>query len=482
MRRILALAPILLATSLLPGGMPAGAAPAAHAPAFDHIFVILEENQDESQIVGNSQLSFINDVLIERNFRQTNYFALNHGSLPDYLGLISGSQQHQVIGDPPGDCTPRWDQRPPSCAVTAPWPSNLADTIEASGRTWRGYFQSMGWPCRWESNDPKYDVTHNPFVYFKTVQGGGPVSSQRCREHDVDLLGDSTHTLAADLRSEATTPNFVFIMPDNAHNMHDGDLPGADRFLEDLLTGSNHSGLNGDNPINIFNSPAWTAGRSIAYVLWDEDAGSFWNQVPAIAIGNWVNGPVGRDGMHFNHYSMLRTWEAAWHLAPIGPGDRAAAPMLGAFNLVDADAGPQPRGNLRADHPEVYARVEVNVRSPGATVALLSLRDEAGNVFRVVLGHDGRLAFENGAAAAPTVLASAQGLGSGWHTVTLHVWERGARGTCEVFYDGDPVAGLDLMSSCPTGSTMIRSYAIGPPGGGSGSVQFRNPALATSPL
>ena len=133
-------------------------------------------------------------------------------------------------------------------------------------------------------------------------------------------------------------------------------------------------------------------------------------------------------------------------------------------------------------HPEVYARVEVNVRSPGATVALLSLRDEAGNVFRVVLGHDGRLAFENGAAAAPTVLASAQGLGSGWHTVTLHVWERGAHGTCDVFYDGDPVAGLDLMSSCPTGSTMIRSYAIGPPGGGSGSVQFRNPALATSPL
>src|SRR2546430_3444803 len=456
--------------------MPAGAAPAAHAPAFDHIFVILEENQDESQIVGNSQLSFINDVLIERNFRQTNYFALNHGSLPDSLGLISGSEQHQVIGDPPGDCTPRWDQRPPSCAVTAPWPSNLADTIEASGRTWRGYFQSMGWPCRWESNDPRYDVTHNPFVYFKTVQGGGPVSSERCREHDVDLLGDSTHSLAADLRSEATTPNFVFIMPDNAHHMHDGDLPGADRFLEDLFTGSDHSGLNGDNPVNIFNSPAWTAGRSIAYVLWDEDAGSFWNQVAAIAIGNWVNGPIGRDGTHFNHYSMLRTWEAAWRLPPVGPGDRAAAPMLGAFNLRPDAAAAGRTARLPSAHPEVYARAEVKIPSTGTPGRLLSLGGPDGAAFSVVIDGAGRLGFENRAGPLPLTTSSEQRVVPGWHTVELHVWVRGASGTCEVVYAGHPVTALGELVGCPTGSALIQTYAFG-----DGAMQTRNLALATSP-
>ncbi len=216
--------------------------PAASAPAFDHIFVIVEENMDESQVVANPQAPFINDVLFKGNWRQTNYFGLNHGSLPDYLGLVSGSEHKPVIGDPPSDCTPAWGTSPPSCAIKDPWPSNIADSIEGSGRTWRAYAQSMGWPCRWQSNTATYDVTHNPFVYFKTVQGGASVSSPRCQQHDVDLAADSRHSLAADLRTEATTPNFVFIAPDNAHNMHDGNVAQADRFLQDLfrLAGVDH--------------------------------------------------------------------------------------------------------------------------------------------------------------------------------------------------------------------------------------------------
>src|SRR5207237_515747 len=84
------------------------------------------------------------------------------------------------------------------------------------GRTWRAYAQSMGWACRWQSNTSTYDVTHNPFVYFKTVQGGASVSSPRCEQNDVDLTADSRHSLAADLRADATTPNFVFIAPADA--------------------------------------------------------------------------------------------------------------------------------------------------------------------------------------------------------------------------------------------------------------------------
>src|SRR2546429_8802499 len=96
---------------------------------------------------------------------------------------------------------------------------------------------------------------------------------------------------------------------------------------------SNVSGANGADPVNIFGSPAWTSSRSIAYVVWDEDSGTFWNQVAAVAVGPWGNGPGGRDGAHFTHYSLLRTWEVSWDLPPLGPGDRAAAPMLSGFNL-----------------------------------------------------------------------------------------------------------------------------------------------------
>src|SRR5437773_2383615 len=137
------------------------------------------------------------------------------------------------------------------------------------------------------------------------------------------------------------------------------------RSLHDLLPRSNASGASGGDPVNIFGSPAWTTSRSNAYVDWDEDSGTFWNQVAAVALGSWVNGP-GRDGAHFTHYSLLRTWEAAWGLAPVGPGDRAAAPMLGAFNLRP-DAGSAGRMvRLPSAHPEVYARGEAQVPSAGA--------------------------------------------------------------------------------------------------------------------
>lgn len=478
MRRILALGSVLVSTSLLAGGSAPAVTPAAAAPAFDHIFVIVEENMDESQVVLNPRAPFINDVLFKGNWRQTNYFGLNHGSLPDYIGLVSGSEHRQVIGDPPSDCTPGWGPSSPSCAIVDPWPSNIADSIEASGRTWRAYSQRMGWPCRWQSNTADYDVTHNPFVYFKTVQGGGTVSSRRCQENDVDLSVDPSHSLASDLRTAATTPNFVFIVPDNAHNMHDGNVGAADRYLQDLFTGSNTSGANGGDPVNIFGSPAWTAGRSIAYVVWDEDSGTFWNQVAMVAVGPWVNGPSGRDGTRFTHYSMLRTWEAAWNLRPIGPGDRAAAPMLGAFNLPTDGAAAGKTARLPKAHPEVYARLEVNLASPATHHTLLSMGGADGDAFRLFTDDAGYLAFENRTGDVPLITRSEQRLGTGWHTVELHVWVRGATGTCETRVDGRPVTQLRLMANCPTESALIQTYAIGTSRG----MQVRNLALALSPL
>ncbi len=480
MRRILALSAVLLSTSLLGAGSAPTVPPAASAPAFDHIFVIVEENMDESQVVGNPQAPFINDVLFKRNWRQTNYFGLHHGSLPDYLGLVSGSEHKPVIGDPPSDCPPGGGSSAPRCAIVDSWPSNIADSIETSGRTWRAYLQSMGWPCRWQSNTVDYDVTHNPFVYFKTVQGGGSRDSQRCQDNDVDLSTDKNHSLAADLRTRATTPNFVFIAPDNAHNMHDGSVAGADRYLQDLFTGSNASGLNGGDPVNIFGSPAWTAGRSIAYVVWDEDSGTFWNQVAMVAVGPWVNGPSGRDGTRFTHYSLLRTWEVAWHLPPIGPGDRAAAPMLGAFTLpTDAwTAGGAAR--LPAPHPEVYARVEVSLASPAAHNTLLWLGGAQSETFRLFTDDAGYLAFENRTGDVPLITRSEQRLAVGRHTVELHVFIRGMSGTCEARVDGRPVTQLQQVANCPTESALIQTYGTG--ASRAGIIQFANLALATSPL
>jgi hypothetical protein len=482
---LVALVLLLSAVTIMPGEGPRTVPPASHAPTFDHIFVILEENMDSSQIVGNAAAPFINDVLIKRNFWYPNYFGLNHGSLPDYLGLISGSEHRDLIGDPPTDCTPAWAQARPTCAITSPRPSNIADTIEASGRSWRAYVQTMGQPCRWQTSDPVYDVTHNPFVYFATVEGGSAVSSARCRQNDVDLSVDATHSLAADLASSSTTPNFVFIVPDNVHNMHDGNIAGGDRYLQDLFTGSNHSGQNALNPVNIFGSQAWKNERSIAYVVWDEDSGTFRNQVAAIAVGSGVNGPEGRDGTSFNHYSLLRTWENAWGLSPIGQGDAAASPMLGAFSLYqssNSDTLQRPwRVSLAEGHPEVYARIEVDIRSRGSTVPLLSMAGSNGET-RVQLSLDAsrHLRMETGGGAAST---TAMSLAEGWHSLQLHYRATGAGTGCEVYYDGRLVQDLREGGGYAIGGSAVAALVVGGAGSGlMGGDVVRNVVVATSPI
>ena len=100
-----------------------------------------------------------------------------------------------------------------------------------------------------------------------------------------------------------------------------------------------------------------------------------------------------------------------------------------------------------------------------------------GAVFSVVIDGAGRLAFENRAGPLPLITSSDQRVGPGWHTVELHVWVRGASGTCEVLYDGHPVPALGELADCPTGSAPIQTYAFG-----DGVMPTRNLALATSPL
>ena len=484
----LLLAALLVALTVVPGEVNTRAAPAApamQAPPFDHIFVVLEENQDYDRIVGSDEAPFINS-LINDNFLQTDYHALNHGSLPDYLGLVSGSEQLQAIGTPPTDCTPQWTRSPPSCVVTAADPSNITDLIEHSGRSWRAYLQAMGQPCRWQSQTADYDIIHNPFVYFETIEGGNAVSSQRCVDHDVDMYADPRHSLHADLMSASTTPNFVFIVPGNRYNMHDNQFKGADDFLRDILTGTNRSGQNGINAVNIFSSPAWTTGRSIAYIVWDEDSGTRVNHVVAIQVGNWVNRPSGEDGATFNHYSMLKTWEVAWGLPPIqqAGGDASARPMLAAFNLSNEPPKGQTsnRLTLRNAHPEVFAQLQANLRSPGRTASLLTVFGNDGvQKIRLYVSPNGTLAVDNGVAG--TTASSSVAFGTGWHSVQIHVWARGNGGTCDVAYDGHLIAALSQLGTCSTGRSPIGSVVLGDAGPGQpGAVEVRYPAIATSRL
>jgi len=60
------------------------------APHLDHVFLIMMENHGYSQIVGNPDAVFINNLAKAGNVA-TNYFAIGHPSLTNYLEVVGGS-------------------------------------------------------------------------------------------------------------------------------------------------------------------------------------------------------------------------------------------------------------------------------------------------------------------------------------------------------------------------------------------------------
>src|SRR5665647_2086772 len=56
----------------------------------DHVFVIMMENQAYSQIIGNPNAPFINQLAQSANLA-TNYYGIGHPSLTNYLEVVGGS-------------------------------------------------------------------------------------------------------------------------------------------------------------------------------------------------------------------------------------------------------------------------------------------------------------------------------------------------------------------------------------------------------
>jgi len=59
-------------------------------PRLDHVFVIMMENHGYGQVIGNPNMPFFNAYAAQKNLA-TNYFAVAHPSLTNYLEAVGGS-------------------------------------------------------------------------------------------------------------------------------------------------------------------------------------------------------------------------------------------------------------------------------------------------------------------------------------------------------------------------------------------------------
>ena len=279
---------------------------ASGVPALDHVVWVLMENHGYSQVVGSGVgAPYINNTLIPKGAIADKFFAIEHPSLPNYIDLTAGQN-----GGLTATCSP-------GSGCIANVPNIFKDRLEAAGKTWKGYGESMPSNCA-TADSGQYAVRHNPPPYFSNLQGAD------CNANNVPYT-----QLASDFAQTATTPSFSFVTPNVCNDMHDCSVTAGDTWLS-------------QNMPTILNSPAFKTQRSLLAVVWDEDDGSEGNRVAAI-----FEGPQVKVGFHstatYNHYSLLRTLEVSLGVSPLTSNDGNATPIADIFgSSLSPSPAPSP--------------------------------------------------------------------------------------------------------------------------------------------
>ncbi len=281
-------------------GLTPAPAQASSVPSLDHVFVIVMENALYGEVIGNSGAPYLNS-LAATNGLATHYSGVGHPSLPNYLSL-TGASTFGITSD----CT--------TCWIAS---SNIADLVEAGGRTWKAYEESMPSACFIGDSYP-YMQKHDPFIYYNDIR----TNTSRCQSHVVPFT-----RLATDLQSAATTPNYAFITPNMCDDMHDCTIASGDSWLQRQVPA-------------ILNSPAFTQQRSVLAVTWDESDSTTSNQVATILAGSGIAAGT-TSSNSYDHYSLLHTFESALGLGSLN-GTDSSAPLMGDFFTAITPPPPSP--------------------------------------------------------------------------------------------------------------------------------------------
>lgn len=137
-------------------------------PPYDHVFLLIMENENYNQVIGNQYAPILNALAADYGLA-TNYRGVADPSEPNYVAMLGGD----FFGINSDD--PYWF---PGHTVSA---DNLMSQLEGAGKTWRGYFQNMPYlgyrgycypdKCNGIPDaDTQYVAKHNGMVNFAGLQ------------------------------------------------------------------------------------------------------------------------------------------------------------------------------------------------------------------------------------------------------------------------------------------------------------------------
>jgi hypothetical protein len=279
----LALTSFVLAAAVgvsAPAELAGGPAPSAHSAATSaasapvsptKVLLIVEENRTEaSALKGMPFLA----KLGKRYGHTTDYRALAHPSLPNYLALAGGS----TFGV-------RDDNGP---SVHAIHHRSVFDQAIKAHQSAKAYAESMPSRC-FLTTKGLYAVRHNPWTYFAE-----PRSRANCRHHDVPAGSTTSGALHDDVVA-GTLPTIGMVTPNLCHDAHNCSLAKADHWLKGWIKVIRHGA-------------DWTSGRLAVVVTFDENDGSKPNQVLTTVLSRSTHHVT--SATRLSHYSWTRYAES----------------------------------------------------------------------------------------------------------------------------------------------------------------------------
>jgi acid phosphatase len=282
MNRRLALAITLVAaliTVLLPASGAAAATPVTK------VLIFVEENHSLAQMQAGMPYTF---SLAQQYGYATNYRAIRHPSLPNYIAITGGSTYG--IAD---------DNAPSAHPISG---RSVFGQAYATGRTAKTYAESMTSNCQLTSSG-RYAVKHNPWAYYSSA-----FERARCKSYDVPYT-----KFAADVGAGAL-PNVGMVVPNLCNDAHDCPLSTADTWFQQAMQ-------------TVFAGPDWKSGKLAVILTADEsETADPTNTVLTVVIHPSQNGNVVSTAL--THYSLTRLCDDVLHGARLQ--NAASAPSLSA--------------------------------------------------------------------------------------------------------------------------------------------------------
>jgi hypothetical protein len=294
------------------------AAPPPPPKHFDHVLIVVLENQDYESAIKNDLLK----SLAQKGASFTNFGNLYHYSYPNYLAMIAGSDfdthKSRFFSDSQKNFSNDRAHR------------TIADLLR-----WKNYAED--YPASPDAKEPflkdgqgRYARRHVPFISFRSVQEKSfhnvvSVDTHAPNNAFVTDIG----SFIADPQKHPL-PEYMFYSPNLDDDGHDpksdpqAGLKKSADWLRTFLTTWLH-----------FSDTAWVPTdeqlkRTLVIVTYDESEGNNKpERIYTVFLGAMIKSQ--EVTLPYNHYSVLRTIEDNFSLDPIHPdsGDGAAQVITG---------------------------------------------------------------------------------------------------------------------------------------------------------